>query len=154
MAPDRRLRPASKILCAALRSRSSTCPQPPQTKNPHIERHLLAVLAKVTHLGCWLPTVNLDQLFTKLGGHPSGFEQELSKSEIANFPAPKLVHRFDVQALEHQQIERRHQQPRLFPLPVITNVGHTSVDPCDILARTGSGLGALLLTTQDPLSFA
>jgi hypothetical protein len=48
-------------------------------EGPHIERHRLAVLAKVTQLGCWLPTVNLDQLFTKLGGHPSGFEQELSK---------------------------------------------------------------------------
>ena len=46
-------------------------------EDPHIERHLLAVLAKVAHLGCWLPTVNLDQLFTKLDGHPSGFEQEL-----------------------------------------------------------------------------
>jgi hypothetical protein len=46
-------------------------------EDPHIERHLLAVLAKVTQLGCGLPTVNLDQLFTKLGGHPSGFEQEL-----------------------------------------------------------------------------
>jgi hypothetical protein len=29
-------------------------------EDPHIERHLLAVLAKVAHLGCWLPTVNLD----------------------------------------------------------------------------------------------
>jgi hypothetical protein len=38
-------------------------------EGPHIEQHLLAVLAEMADLGCWLPSINVDQLFAELGGH-------------------------------------------------------------------------------------
>jgi hypothetical protein len=50
-------------------------------------RHLLAVMAKVADFGCWLPSVNLNQVFTEFGGHPSGFSTNWLESRIACLPA-------------------------------------------------------------------
>ena len=79
-----------------------------------------------------LPAIDLDQIFAEFLCHPLRFEQEISKAQIANLPSPKLLHRFEVQRLEHKQVEYCDQHASLFPLPIVADIDYSPVDARDI----------------------
>jgi hypothetical protein len=86
------------------------------------------------------PSIDLDLIFAEFLRHPLRFEQEISKAQITNLSSPKLLHRFEVQRLEHKQIEYRDQYTSLLPLPIVADIGYLLVDARDIQSRVFPGL--------------
>jgi len=71
----------------------------------HVEQHLPPAPARAAGFCARFPLVDLEQIPSQFPGQPPGFAQEVGKAQIANLPAPELLHPSEIERLKHQQVK-------------------------------------------------
>ena len=74
-------------------------------KGPHIEGHILTMPTQMAGFRRRFLAIDLDQISPEFLCHPLRFEQEISKAKISDLPAPKPMHRFEINCLKDQQVK-------------------------------------------------